>query len=116
MNRNIMNDLAAQNSSKSEDRSQQARIPAPDIDNIDTNHYVDAKKLTHAPPAYLESGQSTFRLGNPDKEDLNLMPSGEQADAKKFGSNLLVSYIQPTLRDDVDFKEPKEIHMHFNRV
>jgi len=80
-----MDDLAAQISNKSEDSSQQARIPAPATHNIDTNHDVDAKKLAHAPSVDLESDQSTLQLGNPPgNEDLNPMTSGEQADAKKF--------------------------------
>jgi hypothetical protein len=45
---------------------------------------VDAKKLAHAPPVYLECDQAILRLGNPDKEDLNPITSGEQAGAKKL--------------------------------
>ena len=83
-NRNTLNNLVAQFSSKSEDRSQQARIPAPAIDNIDTNHDIDAKKVAHAPPVCLECDHSTLRLGNLGNEDLNPMTSGKQADTKKF--------------------------------
>jgi hypothetical protein len=79
-----MNDLAAQISSKSEDRSQRARTPAPVTDNIDTNHYVDAKKLTHGPPAYLESDRAASQLGNHGNHDLNPMTSEKKAGAKKL--------------------------------
>jgi hypothetical protein len=80
-----MNDLAAQISNKSEDSSQQARIPAPATHNIGTTHDVDAQKLAHAPSVDLESDHSTLRLGNPPgNEDLNPKTSGEQADEKKF--------------------------------
>ena len=81
-NRNIMNDSAAKISSKSKDGSEQARIPAPATDNIDTNHDFDAKKLAHAPPVYLESDQATSQLGNPGNHDLNAMTPEEKADAK----------------------------------
>ena len=83
-NRKIINDLAAQISSKSEDRSQQARIPAPATDNLNTIHDVDAKKLAHAPPVYLESDQAASRLPNPGNHDWNPMTPEEKADAKKL--------------------------------
>ena len=89
-----MDDSAAQISSKIEDSSQQARIPAPAIDNIDTNHDIDAKKVAHAPPVYVESDQATFQFGSPANDDLNHMTSEEKADAKKLAHAPPV-YVEP---------------------
>ena len=76
-----MKDLAPQISSKSEDSSHQARIPAPVISNIDTNHDANANELARAPPV---SDQATLRLGCPGNHDLNPMTPEEKADAKKL--------------------------------
>ena len=76
-----MKDLAPQISSKSEDSSHQARIPAPVISNIDTNHDANANELARAPPV---SDQATLRLGWPGNHDFHSMTSEEKADAKKL--------------------------------
>ena len=89
-----MDDSAAQISSKIEDSSQQARIPAPATDNIDTNHDIDAKKLAHAPAVYVESDQAASRLGNPGNHDWNAMTPEEKADAKKL-AHAPPFYVEP---------------------
>jgi hypothetical protein len=76
-----MKDLAPQISSKSEDSSHQARIPAPVISNIDTNHDANANELARAPPV---SDQATLRLGCPGNHDLNPMTSGEDEDVQNL--------------------------------
>ena len=90
--------LAAKISSKTEDSGQEARIPAPDTGNRNTNQDVDAKKLAHAPPVHLESDhQATPRVGNPGDDDLNAMTSEEKAAAKKLAHAPPV-HVEPDLQ------------------
>ena len=79
-----MNDSATQISDKSEDRSQQARIPAPVTETIDANHCGNAKKIAHVPPVCLESHQAALQLDSPGNDDLNPMAYGEDEDVQNL--------------------------------